>query len=459
MKLLLTHGYFITEDKVEQKIMRPYPPLGLLYISAFLEQHHIDHEVFDSTFSSFPQLFNYIEKNKPKHIGIYVNFLTRINVLKLIKHIRSNDQLSDTKIILGGPDTKHNIDEYLTNNADYLVIGEGEQSFYELINSLENKTTTENIPGIAYSDKQGKTFVTGERPHILDIGTLPVPNRKKINIQAYLEVWKKHHNYSSVTLNTQRGCPFTCKWCSHAVYGDTYRRRPVNSVVQEIKEIIADYNPDAFWFVDDVFTMSEKWILEFQEAINKHEINIKYECITRADRINVNVLKVLKNTGCTMLWIGAESGSQKVIDLMDRKVDIQRVREMIIQAKSFGIKTGTFIMLGYPGETSEDIDETINHIKSCNPDVFTINTAYPIKGTKLYEEVRGRLIPQKVSFETIDRDIDFVRTYRRKYYDYAIRKVYNEVNGYKYRLDRKYTLALKLKIKSYIASIGMIIHK
>ncbi|MEZ5195386.1 MAG: radical SAM protein [Bacteroidales bacterium] len=260
-------------------------------------------------------------------------------------------------------------------------------------------------------------------------------------------------------MNTQRGCPFTCNWCSHAVYGDTYRRRPVKSVIAEIKELIVEYNPDSFWFVDDVFTMSEKWLMDFQQELQANHLKIKYECITRADRLNEKIIKTLKNTGCEMLWIGAESGSQKVIDLMDRRVDIKVVREMIKRSKNQGIKTGTFIMLGYPGETSKDIQETIYHLKESNPDIFTINIAYPIRGTKLFEDVKEKIVPVEADFETIDRNVDFKRTYNRKYYDYAIRKVYNEVNYHKYKLNKKNVLALKCKLKSATASIGMIIYK
>jgi len=159
-----------------------------------------------------------------------------------------------------------------------------------------------------------------------------------------------------------RGCPYTCKWCSHAVYGDTYRRRSVENVVKELKIIAEDYSPDRIWFVDDVFTQSEKWILSFSEVVKSEKLNIEYECITRADRLNENILNSLKDSGCKMLWIGAESGSQKVLDLMDRRVDADKVREVLLMAKRIGIDTGTFIMLGYPGETQKDINETITHL-------------------------------------------------------------------------------------------------
>ncbi|MEZ5195385.1 MAG: cobalamin-dependent protein [Bacteroidales bacterium] len=179
MKVLLTHGYFIGEDAIEQKVMRPYPPLGLLYISAFLEQKRIEHEVFDSTFSEFEMLCQYIQTHKPDFIGIYVNFLTRINILKTINFIKKEASLKSIKIILGGPDVRHNMDEYLKRGADYLVVGEGELTFSELIEGLQIKKEVKNIQGIAYLDDESQLVFTSERTHLPDLQTLPFPNRKK----------------------------------------------------------------------------------------------------------------------------------------------------------------------------------------------------------------------------------------------------------------------------------------
>ena len=174
---------------------------------------------------------------------------------------------------------------------------------------------------------------------------------------------KKHHGNSALTISTQRGCPYTCKWCSTAVYGQSYRRRSPQNVVDEISEIVQTYNPDSLWFVDDVFTVSHKWLESFANELESRKMNVRFECITRADRMNENVVQLLKRAGCFRVWIGAESGSQKVIDLMDRRVDVNQVRKMIQLSKKCGIKAGTFIMLGYPGETEEDIFETLKPFK------------------------------------------------------------------------------------------------
>lgn len=253
-----------------------------------------------------------------------------------------------------------------------------------------------------------------------------------------------------------RGCPYTCKWCSRAVYGGTYRRRSAELVVKELKEIKENYNPDKIWFVDDVFTISHKWLKEFATEIKKTDLKISYEIITRADRMNDEVIDLLKESGCYKVWIGAESGSQKIIDAMDRRVDVQIVREMIIKTKATGMEAGTFIMLGYPGETKEDIKETIHHLKSANPSFYTITVAYPIKGTPLFEETKNQQITTIDWESQTDRDIDFKRIYNRKFYELAIRWVHNEVELGKTNNILKKT---KYKLKSILAQGLMSIEK
>ena len=216
-----------------------------------------------------------------------------------------------------------------------------------------------------------------------------MPDRHAIDLQPYLSAWKDHHGQATTSLSTMRGCPYTCRWCSRAVYGLSYRRRSPKLVVDEIEKVLQDFEVDAFWVVDDVFTVSHKWLREFRDEVVRRGIKFKYECITRADRMNEQVIEMLLETGCFRVWIGAESGSQRIIDAMDRRVTVEKVREMIVLSRQKGLQAGTFIMLGYPGETEADIEETIHHLVVSNPDLYTITVAYPIKGTPLYEEIEA----------------------------------------------------------------------
>ena len=450
--------------------MRPYPPLGILYISGYLEDQGIQNEVYDTTFSSKKAFRTYLLTYRPRLIGIYVNLMTKLNVLETIRFVK--EHLTETTIILGGPEVRYSAENFLRYGADYIVIGEGEETMTELVNSLilvpadidddspgqADSTSRKSIAGIAFLDNDN--FVQNpERQKIKDLNDLSIPNRKKINLRQYLDAWKTFHGKNALSVSTMRGCPYTCKWCSRAVYGLSYRRRNPDKVVEELVQIKKEYNPDSLWFVDDVFTISHKWLTSFRDELRKHNLLIPYECITRADRLNEEVILMLKETGCFRVWIGAESGSQKVIDLMDRRVDVNQVREMIQLTRKHGIEAGTFIMLGYPGETEEDIEETIRHLKKSNPDYFTITVAYPIKGTELYQEIEAVQTTNLDWSTSTDRQVDFKRTYSRKYYDYAVKRVINEVNYFK-AMGRKPSLgAAKLKAKSLIAKLGMQLFK
>lgn len=459
LKIVFTHSYFMNDDPKEKKIMKPYPPLGLLYLSAWLEKNGFKNEVYDSTFESEKEQRLYLEKERPDVIAIYTNLMTKISLISLLQYIKSSPTLSRTTVILGGPDFTYNAENYLRAGADFGVIGEGENTMLDLIIAKSNGLNDfYNIDGIAFIDHEDNFIKTSPRQKIRDINMLPEPNRSKIDLTKYLDVWKYHHGRNSVTISTQRGCPYTCKWCSTAVYGQSYRRRSPQKVVAEMKNIQEVYNPDQIWFVDDVFTVSHKWLREFVDELIKEKVRIPYECISRADRMNQEVLDLLKESGCFRVWVGAESGSQKVLDAMDRRVNAQWVRSIIQDTKKTGLQAGTFIMLGYPGETEEDIMETYNHLVESDPDFYTITVAYPIKGTSLYQDVEDSLI-NKPDWETsTDRDIDFKRTYPRTYYHFAVKWLVNKLNLRKIHINGLSSLInyIKVLIKIKIARIGML---
>ena len=431
MNIVLTHAYFLKEDPKELQIMKPYPPLGLLYVSAFLEQNGIDHDVFDSTFSDKERWMDFMLAKKPDVIALYTNLMTKVRLIEMIKQIRTSEALRETKIVLGGPDVTYNWKDYLKHGTDFLVIGEGEETFKELIDQLAGNQCYNDVDGLAFIDAKGQARKNKPRIKIKQVDELPLPNRKRVDLTHYLQAWKEHHDKSTLNVSTQRGCPYTCKWCSTAVYGQSYRRRSPQLVVDEIEYLIQEYKVDALWFVDDVFTVSHKWLKAFSEEMQSRKIQIPFECITRAERMNEEVIIQLKKAGCFRIWIGAESGSQRIIDLMDRQVDIKKVSEMMQLTKKHGIETGTFIMVGYPTETLEDINLTIDYLKEADPDLFTITVAYPIKGTGLYEQIESKIVVQPEWSTSTDRQIDFERTYPRQFYDFAVRRIVNEVNFHK----------------------------
>lgn len=460
MKVLLSHGYFLHEDAKEQALMRPYPPLGLLYIAGHLRDAGHDVQVYDSTFGSLEALYDKLRDHQPGCLGLYVNLMTRANIVRILKQVRQDPVLKELPIVLGGPETRAHAERFLQFGATACVVGEGERTMADLIAAFEQgRTDLHDVPGIVWRDAQGTTHANAERDKLKDLADLSVPARDLIDMHAYLDAWQRRHGYSTINVSTMRGCPYTCRWCSRGVYGLSYRRRPVEQVIDELADIQQRYAPDRIWFVDDVFTVSQKWLQEFTDAIDKRGLRIQYECITRADRMNEAVIELLKRSGCVQVWVGAESGSQAVIDAMDRRVDVQRVRDMIKAARSAGIGTGTFIMLGYPGEREEDILQTVEHLKESSPDVFTITVAYPISGTELHAQVASEL-ERPVPWELgSDRELDFQRAYRKPYYGHAVRYVVNEVEWHKARQRGRPTdpRAIRHKLRALSGRAGMLL--
>lgn len=461
MSVLLTHAYYLSNDPKEHKIMKPYPPLGQLYISGYLNEQHIENHLFDTTFYAKEDQLAFIKEKQPDIVAIYSNLMTKVEVIKLMKILKKDAQYGFPIIVLGGPDISYNLKNYLKAGAHYLIIGEGEETMAELHNAIINKTDVSEVAGLAYLEN-GVLTRTKPRVKMKDLSVLPLPNREAIPMDKYLKTWKDNHGMSSMTVSTQRGCPYTCKWCSTAVYGQSYRRRPANLVAAELKMLKDTYQPDSIWFVDDVFTVSHKWLTAFHEEVIKQDAVIPFECITRAERLNDDILQLLKEAGCYRIWIGAESGSQKIIDAMDRRVDVDVVKKAIQKTNAMDMETGTFIMLGYPGEDLEDINTTVQYLKDANPTHFTITIAYPIKGTSLYSEIEKDIITQPDWETSTDREIDFKRTYPRKFYDYAVKRVVNEVNYHREITkpqNRDLKKAMKFKIKSLLANGLMTVTK
>jgi anaerobic magnesium-protoporphyrin IX monomethyl ester cyclase len=465
MKILLTHAYFLGEDLKEQEIMRPYPPLGILYLAAYLEERGVPATVFDSTFASQSALEGHLLDARPDVVGIYTNLMTKLNVLRLMRFIRSQSALSGTRVVLGGPEVTHHADKFLEHGADVIVVGEGEETMHALVSAWSHggreagaDDALGDVAGIVFRDRDGRVVRSAPRALLRSLDELPMPKRDALDLAPYLDAWRARHGMNAVSVSTMRGCPYSCRWCSRAVYGETYRRRSPRLVAEEVQAIVDRYHPDSLWFVDDVFTINHRWLEELTLEFERRGLRVPYECITRADRLDERSVKLLRRSGCFRVWIGAESGSQKVLDAMDRRVKVERVRDVIQLSKKHGIETGTFIMLGYPGETEADIDATIEHLKLADPDQFTITVAYPIKGTPYYEEVRDDIVDQRPWEASTDRDLELRRPHSPLYYKLAVARVVHEVRSF--QLARRAggapsLAAARHRVRAMVAHAGM----
>lgn len=455
--VLLTHGYFLYEDPHELAVMKPYPPLGLLYISSHLKAHGIDSDLFDTTFSRMEQLEEHLRESRPPVVGVYANLMTRSNVLRVMAAAKA----AGSYVVVGGPDPANYLEEYLSRGADVIAIGEGELTLQELVPHLveQGLSGLDGIQGVAFRDPRGEIVRTEPRPMIADLDAQPFPDRAAIDQQQYVDIWRKHHGQGSVSLITARGCPFTCTWCSHSVFGYSHRRRSPNNVVDEVEHIVGTYNPDLLWYADDVFTINHKWLFEYSAELERRGLRLPFETISREDRLNEEVVQTLARMGCYRLWIGAESGSQKILDQMKRRTNADRVREMVHLLQRYGIEVGMFIMLGYEGEDRSDLQATVDHLKAAGPDTFLTTVAYPIKGTPYHMSVADRVISRRAWEQGSDRDYTVAGRHSTRYYSFATRWMVSEVALHRQRHSPRRSLPRMARsyLSARLGQVGMLL--
>ncbi len=423
MRLLLTHAYFLAEDAKEQKIMKPYPPMGILYLSSHLRNQGFDCDIYDSTFGTREELFRLLDDGPAGVLGLYVNLMTRANALAIVAHAREAGWL----VMLGGPEPANYAPEYLAAGADLIVTGEGELAVERLLRPNFDRSAWCSIPGLIFAGPDGMPIATGPAQLLHDLDAQPWPDRERVDIPRYLDVWRSRHGMGSISIITARGCPYRCNWCSHSVYGHTHRRRTPKSVVDEIEWALNRYRPEMLWIADDVFTIHHGWLAEYAAEMQRRRIRIPFECITRADRLNARASALLAELGCMRVWIGSESGSQRILDAMERGVTVKQVRQAIALAQCNGIETGMFLMWGYDGEEISDIEATVDHVKACRPDIFFTTVSYPIKGTPYFEKVRDRLVSIEPWAQSSDRNFAIAGRHSRAFYRHADELLRNEM--------------------------------
>ena len=423
--LLLTHGYFLFEDPKERQIMKPYAPLGVLYLCSHLRGKGFDVDVFDTTFSSRQELFGFLRTEKPSVLGIYANLMTRGNVIEILAVAREAGWIT----VVGGPEPGAYAHEYLQAGANFVVAGEGEVTLEELLFALRSKGPEDfsKIAGLSFLDESGNFCQNPPRGQIQDLDLQPWPARTAIDIHRYVQTWRTHHGSGSVNFITARGCPFRCNWCSHQVYGQSHRRRDPIKVVDEVEWLLGEYKPEMVWVSDDVFTINHGWMRSYAAEMRQRGIRIPFECISRADRLTPEMMDLLAELGCFRLWIGSESGSQRILDAMDRGVKIEQVHQAVEMCRERGIQSGMFLMWGYEGEDLEDIEATVRHVSKSKPDIFFTTVSYPIKGTPYYNRIATRLIQIAPWGQTSDRELKIQGRHSRTFYSYADKLLRDEV--------------------------------
>lgn len=398
-RILITHSYFYRFDKKQWKAHRPYPPLGTLYAASVLRKNGLEISVFDTCLAENPgEIIPEISKFKPSALVIYddgFNYLTKMcltNMREAAYELIRIGKSHGLTVIVSSSDSTDHYGEYLQKGADYILLGEGEMTLLDLVTGLVNSTfDPRKIAGMAFLDKQ--TPVKNPlRPVIETLDELPFPAWDLAGLDKYRTIWKEHHGYFSLNMATTRGCPYHCNWCAKPIYGYRYNSRSPENVVQEMELLINTYHADHFWICDDIFGLKPMWIHRFKELVVEKKLKFRYTIQSRADLvIKENMAEDLAASGAEIVWLGAESGSQKILDAMDKGQTTDQIALARKKLGEQGVKTGFFLQFGYPGEDLEDIRKTIRMLMDLMPEDVGISISYPLPGTVFHEKVKEEL--------------------------------------------------------------------
>jgi radical SAM superfamily enzyme YgiQ (UPF0313 family) len=437
-KVLFAHSYFYKRDAKQWRFKQPYPPLGTLQAIGVARRAGFDVRLFDACLKDHPEeIIPVLEQEKPDYFIIYddgFNYLTKMCLTVMREAafaMAAQAKQKGCTVISSSSDSTDHSDQYFAHGVDYIIRGEGEETLVELLHSLDQKSDVSLLPGIAFR-QGGETIVTPSRPLMRDLDSLPLPAWDLADIGAYRQIWMKYHGYFSLNLATTRGCPFKCNWCAKPIYGNRYHSRSPEQVVREIEFVINTYHPDHFWMCDDIFGLKPGWVKRFSEIVQEKQLSFVYKIQSRADLLlEENAIQSLAASGCKTVWIGAESGSQKVLDAMDKGITVQQIRTAIGLLHKNGIKAGFFLQFGYPGETKADIDATLHLVLNTMPDEIGISVSYPLPGTKFYENVKSQLQEKQNWTDSDDLALLYKNTYPPSFYKILHRYVHN-----RYRIQR-----------------------
>lgn len=425
----------------------PYPPLGTLYAASYLQSNNITVQLFDTMLaSSEEELRLSLQRHAPKLLVIYdddFNYLNKMCLTRMREAAFAMSAIAKEKnipVIVHGSDAADHAEKYLSHGADVVVIGEGEQTLLEVCKAFLSgeMNRLKAINGIAFRSN-GKTIFTEKRGVLRALDSLPFPAWILVEWDRYRSIWKKHHGYFSVNMVTTRGCPYHCNWCAKPIYGQVYNSRSPENVVEEMMQLKSVVNPDHIWFADDIFGLKPGWAQQFAQLVNERSVKIPFKIQSRADLLlRENEVAALASAGCSEVWIGAESGSQKILDAMEKGItttEIARARELLRKHK---INASLFLQFGYRGESAEDIRATIDMVKELMPDNIGISVSYPLPGTKFFETVKAEMGEKKNWTDSDDLAMMYRGAFSPQYYKQLhryVHKIFRSRQGFAFLRD------------------------
>jgi len=383
VRILLTHSNHLYLDPKQVRKMQPYPPLQTLIAAAVLRNIGFEVAFFDSTFDA--DFARSLKTHQPDLVVVCednFNFLTKMCLLRNRDFACSMARASSVPTVVTGSDSSDHVEEYRAAGFDYVILGEVEQTLAELALAIAHGASPKHIPGL---DR------TQPRKPMTNLDELPAPAWDLVNIDRYRSAWQQAHGYFALNMVTSRGCPYRCNWCAKPIYGSTYHFRSPELAAEEMYFLKTAYHPDRLWFADDVFALSAVWARQFAREVEKRGAQIPFKMQSRCDLMTRDTVSALRRAGCVEVWMGAESGSQRILDAMDKGTRVEHIYHARENLRRHGIRAGFFLQFGYLGETSEDIEMTVRMVRETRPDDIGVSVSYPLPRTKFYNLVGNQL--------------------------------------------------------------------
>ncbi len=425
-RILLAHCNHLYFDRKQVRKMQPYPPLQTLLAAAVLRRQGFEVHLFDSTLRDPKAGFDEgLAGRRPDLVVLCednFNYLTKMCLLRnreLAFSMCGKARQAGVPVAVNSSDATDHIAEYLAGGADYVIVGEVEQTLSELAAALlrGGPVRPEEIPGLAFWDRaNGEVRRTPPRPLLPKLDALPLPAWDLVDMDSYRNAWRRAHGYFSLNMVASRGCPYGCNWCARPLYGASYRTRSPEAVAGEMRLLKSRYQPDRLWFADDIFALSARWTLRFAEAVEALDARIPFQMQSRCDLMTRDTVAALARAGCAEVWMGAESGSQKILDAMDKGIRVEQIYRARENLARHGIRACFFLQFGYPGETWEDIEATLKLVREAQPDDVGISVSYPMPGTKFYELVAAQLGEKRNWCDSDELAMMFRGTYTTEFY-------------------------------------------
>jgi radical SAM superfamily enzyme YgiQ (UPF0313 family) len=418
--------------------MQPYAPLGTLYAASALAEKGISVAVFDSMLEEPHTKFaSMLETHRPKVVAVYeddFNFLSKMCLTRMREvawEIASVARAVNAVVIAHGSDSTDNPHLFLANGFDYVLCGEAEEVLTLLCLSLLRGVEVQNLDGVVKRDASGRPFSSPVRlARNAAWAELPAPARHLIDLEPYRAKWIKAHGHFSANMVSSRGCPYHCNWCAKPISGTKFHLRPAPAVAEEMRTLKVDAKVEHIWFGDDVFGLDHRWLERFAHEVSVRNSSLPFKIQSRADLMTERNIRNLKDAGCVEVWMGVESGSQSVLDAMDKGLRLSNIFTARKGLKEAGIRACYFLQFGYPGETWSELQQTIALVRETRPDDIGISFSYPLPGTVFYDRVHAQLGQKRNWTDSDDLCIMFKAAYNTDFYRAVREALHAEVDSW-----------------------------